>query len=135
MKTSQPKILIADADPLVLDALVLMLELEGYAVRSCRNAGDALDLCLRCKPDIVLVDIDSPAMNGYALLRTRLTTATGAPMQRIAMTSRIAVSGDSARIAGFDRVLEKPVAWTNVLSLLGDESAADMPASEIRAAA
>jgi hypothetical protein len=68
-------------------------------------------------------------------LRTRLTTATGAPMQRIAMTSRIAVSGDSARIAGFDRVLEKPVAWSNALAVIGEESATDVFAPGVRAAA
>ncbi len=135
MKTSSPSIVIADSDPLVLDSLVMLLELEGYSVRSCRNGHEALELCRRNKPDILLVDIDSPNMQGYALARAKLTNAAGEPTRRIALTSHIETTGTTARLAGFDRLIEKPVEWQAAIAALLDGSAFEWPAADIRVAA
>lgn len=135
MKTSSPRIVIADSDPLVLDALVMLLELEGYTVRSCRNGHEALELCLRYKPDMVLVDIDSPSMQGYALARAKLTNAAGDRTRRIGLTSRIEAMGNRARLAGFDRLLEKPVEWSAAIAVMGDSSAFEWRSGDDRAAA
>jgi len=135
MKTTSPRIVIAGADPLVLDSLVMLLELEGYAVRSCRNGREAVELCVRVKPDIVLVDIDSTDMQGYALAGAKLVNAQGVRTRRIGLTSRIDATGNTARLAGFDRLIEKPVEWQAAIAALSEASAFDWPAGEARVAA
>lgn len=135
MKTSSPRIVIAGADALVLDSLVMLLELEGYAVRSCRNGREAVELCGRIKPDIVLVDIDSTDMQGYALAGAKLLNAQGVRTRRIGLTSRIDATGNTARLAGFDRLIEKPVEWQAAIAALSEASAFDWPVAESRVAA
>ena len=135
MKTSSPKIVIADSDPLVLDSLVMLLELEGYTVRSCRNGLEALELCRRYKPDMVLVDIDSPNMQGYALARAKLTNAAGERTQRIGLTARIETTGNTARLAGFDRLIQKPVEWQAAIAAVVDGSTFQWPSVDVRVAA
>lgn len=135
MKTSSPRIVIAGADLRVLDSLVMLLELEGYAVRSCRNGRDAVELCARTKPDIVLVDIDAPDMQGYALAREKLVNPQGVRTRRIGLTSRIDATGDTARLAGFDRLIEKPVEWQAAVAAMSEATAFDWPAAETRVAA
>lgn len=66
------KILIADDDALIREGLKILLELEeGFEVIGTVNNGqEAFDFCRSCKPDIVLMDIRMPVMDG--VLGTKL---------------------------------------------------------------
>jgi len=68
--TSHPKnhrILVADDAPTNRELLRSILETEGYQVVTAENGAQALDAALQNPPDLVLLDINMPKMNGYAV--------------------------------------------------------------------
>ena len=68
MEESAPgKILLVDDDTRNLDLLRLMLEGNGYLVRTCTNGFDALDLTKKELPDLFFLDVMMPKMNGYQI--------------------------------------------------------------------
>jgi two-component system, NarL family, nitrate/nitrite response regulator NarL len=74
--TTVTKILIVDDHPLVRDGIQTMLKDEPSIniTGSCKTAAEALDFLLRETPDIILLDISLPDMNGLELCeRVRLT--------------------------------------------------------------
>lgn len=62
-------ILIVDDDALMRRSLAFNLEQNGYRVSTAGNAEDALALCQRERPDLVLLDIGLPGMDGLDALR------------------------------------------------------------------
>lgn len=121
MKTKSLQVLIADDHPGVLDSMVMLLELEGFDVRSCRNGKEALELCMRYKPDVVVLDIDMPVMNGHAAARAIRSTPEIRGTRLVALTGRPAwADHDNAIAAGFDLFLSKPVPVEVLLTALRD---------------
>lgn len=64
----QPKILIVDDEPFNIDYLEQELEDMGYATLSATNGREALDLVETESPDMILLDIRMPVMNGFEAL-------------------------------------------------------------------
>ena len=65
---SPATILIIDDDPDLLGELAEMLRYGGYRVETCSNAGDAVSAARTSTPDIILVDILMPEMNGLQVI-------------------------------------------------------------------
>ncbi|HVM33742.1 MAG TPA: response regulator [Actinomycetota bacterium] len=59
------RILVCDDDPLILRLLQVNLELDGYEVLSARHGAEAVELAAAERPDLVILDIMMPKMNGY----------------------------------------------------------------------
>ena len=87
-----------------------ILRAKGYAVLEAVNGLDGVQLALQHKPDLVLMDIQLPDINGIeAFARIRAAPATaGIPV--VAFTASV-TANDRSRIgdAGFDAVLSKPI--------------------------
>ncbi len=67
-ETQSKRILIVDDEPLITE--VLSEHFKGnYEVETALNGTDALTAILRTRPDIVLLDINMPRMNGVEVLR------------------------------------------------------------------
>jgi CheY-like chemotaxis protein len=64
MPTSK-RVLICDDDPVILRLLQVNLELEGYRVLSARNGQEAVDVACSEHPDLIILDIMMPRVNGY----------------------------------------------------------------------
>ncbi len=62
------KILIADDDPAVVETLKAILERSGYNVDSASNGEECIKKILLDKPDLLLLDIMMPKMDGYSFL-------------------------------------------------------------------
>ncbi len=62
------KILIVDDNQSVASVIQLMLELEGYEVRSARSGPDGYVAYLQFHPDLVITDIQMPGENGFELM-------------------------------------------------------------------
>src|SRR6188508_609755 len=62
-------ILIVDDEPRILDSVRMNLELEGYQVFEATNGQEALDEVRRRLPDLVVMDVMMPEMDGFEALR------------------------------------------------------------------
>ncbi len=63
------RILIVDDDPRIRDILDRMLRGEGYEVRTAADGQEALDLVQEEEPDLVLMDVLMPGLNGFEACR------------------------------------------------------------------
>lgn len=66
---SQPLILLADDDELIVDVLRHQLEREGFRVIATGNGAEALTLAHTQHPDLVLLDVMMPGMQGWEVCR------------------------------------------------------------------
>lgn len=90
--------------------VTFLLEKHGYTVIPASDGRAALDLVRTITPAIILLDIQLPGMNGYAVARALRLAPTLASIPIIAVTS-YAMTGDreNALAAGCDGYLEKPI--------------------------
>lgn len=63
------KILVVDDDPYILMSLEFLMKKNGYDVIVARNGTEALDLLEKRVPDLVLLDIMMPDVDGYAICK------------------------------------------------------------------
>jgi DNA-binding NtrC family response regulator len=69
MATAAPKrILIVDDEPLIIEVLTEHFKAT-YGIETAMNGADALTAVLRARPDVVLLDINMPRMNGVEVLK------------------------------------------------------------------
>lgn len=74
------KILVIEDDPSILRGLQLNLTMEGYTVRSAMDGEAGLALALSERPDLLLVDIMLPKLDGLSLIRSLRTTDPAVPI-------------------------------------------------------
>ena len=104
------RILIADDNRDAADSMGLLLELSGHEVIVAHSGNDALALGRQHLPEVVILDIGMPDMNGYDVARTARSEPWGKKAFLIALTGwGQADDKERARDAGFDRHLTKPV--------------------------
>ncbi len=97
--SNQKRILVVDDDAAILQLLRLILSNEGYAVISTANGEDAYEKAAQQIPDLAIVDVLLPGMDGYALCR-KLRQNPGTRSLPIIM---LTAHGDVAdRIKGFE---------------------------------
>jgi len=63
------KILVVDDDPYILMSLEFLMKKNGYGVMIARNGTEALELVEKQLPDMVLLDIMMPDVDGYEICR------------------------------------------------------------------
>ena len=107
---SKRDILIVDDNMDAADSLTMMLRLAGHEVATSYSAADALQKAAQMRPEVIILDIGLPEMNGYALARKMRGQAALKDAVFIALTGygRHEDRKRSAE-AGFDHHLTKPV--------------------------
>ena len=90
------RILVVDDEPMVREVLVTYLEREGYAVDQATDGKAALELAVSAKPDLIVLDVMLPEVDGFAVL-TRLRQTSSVPV--ILVTARTA---EPDRIVGLE---------------------------------
>ena len=104
------RILIADDNRDAADTMGMLLELGGHEVIVAHSGNQALELGRQRRPDVVILDIGMPDINGYEVARTARNEDWGKIAYMIALTGwGQADDKERARMAGFDRHLTKPV--------------------------
>ena len=100
-------ILVVDDEPLVCDALKMMLSFDGHRVEAAGNAAEALALFEKGKFDLVITDFDMPVMKGDQLAATIKERA---PSQPVVMITAYTEKLQSSRkpLPGVDLLLSKP---------------------------
>ena len=69
METQGAKILVVDDDHYISDLIRQILEPEGFVVTVANGGRSALEMVAASEPDLVLLDINMPDMNGYEVLK------------------------------------------------------------------
>ena len=122
-------IMIVEDNADAREALRLLLELDGHTVEAAADGAEALQVAGAKDPDIALVDIGLPGIDGYEVAR-RLRQSHGRRPLLIALTG-YGQPEDRRRAteAGFDALLVKPVDPTALSDLL---VTLEIPAREFR---
>lgn len=63
------KILVVDDDPYILMSLEFLMKKNGFDVMIARNGTEALDIINNQSPDLILLDIMMPDVDGYAICK------------------------------------------------------------------
>jgi two-component system cell cycle response regulator DivK len=113
------KILIVEDNPANMTLAIFLLESAGHSVISAKDAEVGLTLARDQQPDLILMDIQLPGMDG--LEATALLKGDGATraIPVIALTA-LAMKGDEERIraSGCDGYIAKPLAYKDFLATI-----------------
>ena len=107
---SAAHILIVDDNPTNLKLASDVLEFEGYHVLQAADAESAAEVVSRSPPDLILMDIALPGMDGLTLTRKLKSDDKTRHITIVALTA-FAMKGDDlkAKAAGCDDYITKPV--------------------------
>ncbi len=106
-------ILVVDDDPTVRMVAAAHLRQQGYAVASAENGALFLEVFQDINPDLIMLDVDMPVMDGFEACRTLRKAHSGKTIPVLMMTG---LEGDKsieeAYRAGATDFIAKPVNWT-----------------------
>ena len=119
---SEPlRVLCVDDNRDAADSEAMLLELHGCEVEVCYDGHSALATALRFSPDVCLIDVNMPGMDGCEVARRLRSWRRGQPVYLIAVTAH---GSDEVReetvAAGFDRHLVKPADWDELSLALAE---------------
>jgi class 3 adenylate cyclase len=105
-----PRILVVDDEPMNLDILRTRLGVHGYEILTATNGEEALEVATAQQPDLILLDIMMPKMDGIDVCR-HLKADTSLPFTPIIMVTAKADSKDivAGLEAGAEEYLTKPI--------------------------
>ncbi|HEY0707886.1 MAG TPA: ATP-binding protein [Polyangia bacterium] len=109
------RVLVVDDNPDALELLLEGLQLQGYQAAGVGDAASALALAETFTPDVALLDIGLPVIDGYELAR-RLRALPGLQRLKLAALTGYGQISDKERAkeAGFDEHLVKPISLDQV---------------------
>jgi two-component system, cell cycle response regulator DivK len=125
------KVLIVEDNPANMTLAIFLLESAGHSVINATNAEAGLTLARDEQPQLILMDIQLPGMDGLEATRLlKLDDATRA-IPVIALTA-LAMKGDEERIraAGCDGYIAKPLAYNEFLAIVAAYLVAPPPESD-----
>jgi len=121
MTTPRSRILVVDDLRDSTDSLAMMLRAKGHDVRTAYDGYEAVEIALQYRPDVVILDIGMPRLNGYDAARMIREQSSGDSPMLIAVTGW---GHDENRLrtkeAGFDHHLVKPVDPAVLTKLLAE---------------
>jgi DNA-binding response OmpR family regulator len=95
---ANPRILIVDDDPVILRLLQINFRLEGYEVDSASRGDEALRRAREAVPDVVVLDIMMPGVDGFDVLRQLKEDPASRDVPVILLSAR---SQDEDRLRGY----------------------------------
>jgi signal transduction histidine kinase len=113
------RILLADDNRDALDSLATLLQCDGHEVHTAGDGAEALEVAAQCRPDVVLLDIGMPKLDGYEVARRIRAEPWGKSAVLIALTGwGQDEDRRRSREVGFDSHLVKPLDPDALSSLL-----------------
>jgi two-component system, chemotaxis family, CheB/CheR fusion protein len=115
------RILVADDVRDAAEALSILLKIEGHEVSVALGGSEAIALAQSVRPDVAVLDIGMPTVDGYEVARTLRREEWGEAIHLIALTGRDDnASKKNAAAAGFQRYVVKPIHPIQFLELISE---------------
>ena len=121
MPLNNLRILVVDDNEYVAESLVMLLEIDGHQVMAAPDGRTAIEMALAELPEVILLDIGLPGMNGYSVAKVLRHSS------QLQNTLLLALTGyglpddlEKSRRAGFDKHLVKPIDYATLRQLLVD---------------
>jgi two-component system nitrogen regulation response regulator NtrX len=109
-----PRILVVDDEANIRESLSDILSDEGYEVETAESAEKALDIVRKTPPDLVIMDVWLPGMDGAAALKEIKSSNGDLPVVMITGHGSIELAVKTTRMGAYD-FLEKPLSMERVL--------------------
>ncbi len=109
MKKESCKVLVIDDERDNADTIVVLMQLWGHEAEAAYSVEDAISKAIAFDPDVVLMDIGMPVMNGFDLAKELRRSCPGAKFMALTGYTQADIVR-RARDADFARVLIKPAA-------------------------
>src|SRR4051794_16738033 len=107
---SSARVLVVDDHPINTELCVFLLEAEGFDIRTAGDAAEALGIIREFEPEVVVIDLHLPGMNGLSLTEKLRGDPANAALCIIVVTSYAMQSDEeSAYVAGCNGYLRKPI--------------------------
>lgn len=117
------KILVVDDNVDAADTLEALLGMDGFDVKAVYDGVAAVEAAERIRPDVIVMDIGMPGMDGYDAARMIRQQQGGKDMTLIALTGwGQTADKDRAGQAGFDHHLVKPVDYDQLMKCLQEHA-------------
>jgi two-component system cell cycle response regulator DivK len=114
------RVLLVEDDALSLKLMSDVLEAHGYHVTQATNGIDGLTMAREGSPDLIVMDIGLPAMDGVEVTRSLKADPSVSNVPVVAVTA-YAMPGDEERMrsAGCDAFLTKPLRFSEFVEVVG----------------
>jgi two-component system, cell cycle response regulator len=111
------RVLVVEDQKENLDLMAYLLRGFGHEVITARNGAEGLEAARQTQPDLMVIDIQMPVMNGLEFVAAVKDDASLATIPAVGVTA-FAMVGDRDRIlaAGFDGYLSKPIDPTSFVA-------------------
>ena len=112
-------VLIVDDEPMTQDLLRLMLEPAGFRVTSAEHGLEALQKIQENKPDIMILDVMMPHMDGITVCKEVRRNAETADLPIVMLSGKTHLNAiEEGLNAGANRYLAKPMSRTDLIKNL-----------------
>lgn len=113
------KILVVDDEEVIVDLLRNILEREGYQVYSGRSGREAVDIAMKVHPDLIIMDIVMPDLDGYGATKLIKQNPSMQHVPVIFLTGRSAEEdGGKAFATGATLFIRKPFKHRQIRDLV-----------------
>src|SRR6187551_636185 len=122
--TQRPSVLVVDDEPQVVWVLEFSLQGEGYETFSAHDGMEALDQIRRHHPDLMVLDVMMPRMDGWSVLEA-IGEMPATERPRVVMVTALASAGDRERAErmGAEAFVPKPFDMDHLVGVLQGFSA------------
>ena len=116
-RTRGAKVLVVDDEENIRQLLSVSLKFQGYEVETAADGPAALDLCRIAKPDVLVLDVMMPGMDGFGLMRRLRADGVEAPALFLSARDTVEDKINGLTIGGDDYVT-KPFSLEEVVARL-----------------
>ncbi|HNP56530.1 MAG TPA: response regulator transcription factor [Gordonia sp. (in: high G+C Gram-positive bacteria)] len=111
------RVLVVDDEENIRELLSVSLKFQGYDVVTAANGPEALDICRTNRPDLLVLDVMMPGMDGFGLLKRLRDDGIAAPALFLSARDSVADKVNGLTIGGDDYVT-KPFSLEEVVARL-----------------
>ena len=116
----RPRVLIVDDEPNIVLSLQFLLSREGYEIDIARDGESALEIAARTPPDLVVLDLMLPGLDGYEVCRRLRASPATAATKIVVVTAR---AREAERVRGLeegaDAYVTKPFSTRDLIATVG----------------